>query len=817
MRTAFHPSYLGRCRAAVAAALLGLAACPSAGAQTPAAAPVSIKQAFENYSKLDAHEKLFLHLDRTTYLGGDMMWFKVYAAEGTRQRPLPLSRVAYVEVLNGRQRPVLQAKIELKQAAGHGSFQLPATLPAGRYTVRAYTNWMKNFGPEYFFRSTVTVLNTFAAALPADTVKATPPDAQFFPEGGSLVKGLPSKVGFKVTDQAGRGLAAEGVLLDKQGKQVARFATLRHGMGQFVFTPAEAGTGYTAVLKLANDQTLTRALPAVYEQGYVLSVAPAGPGQLGLSVAANGPAAAEELYVLGHAGQHAFLAQSLRLANGQAQLVLDKAALPEGVLHFTVFNAQRQPVCERLYFRRPNSRLVIEATPDKPQYATRDKVSLRLATANGAGQPAAAGLSMAVYRLDSLAAPESAADIRSYLWLTSALRGHIENPGYYLQAPEPEAEVAADNLMLTQGWRRFRWETLLAGTPPALPHAPELNGHQISARLLNKATGAPMAGIPAYLAAPSRVVRLYNGISNPEGLVRFEARELYGPKNLVLQTNFRQDSTARFELLSPFAAEHAEQPLAPLRLTEQNRAELTQRHLQVQAQNAYFRKVLGAYAQSLTDSLAFYGRPDERYRLDDFTRFKVMEEVMREYVPGVVVRIRKGQFYFMVVDNGNRTIFTDEPMVLVDGVPFFNTDRVMKIDPLKVQRLDVVTRGYLHGPLTYPGLVSYTSYRGDMAGAQPDARALVQAYEGLQWEREFYAPRYETESQKQSRLPDLRHLLYWNPNIATTAGLPQQPSFYTGDEPGRYLVVVQGLSATGLAGSSSFTFEVKPAGVAQTR
>ncbi|UYZ59396.1 hypothetical protein [Hymenobacter latericus] len=806
MTTSRTTRYLGR----ALGALLGLAAGQPAWAQAPAPA-TSIKQAFENYSRLDAHEKLFLHLDRTTYLGGDVMWFKLYAAEGTRQRPLPLSRVAYVEVLNARQKPVLQAKIELKQAVGHGSFQLPATLPTGRYTVRAYTNWMKNFGPEYFFQSTVTVLNTFAAALPADSAAAPAPEVQFFPEGGNLVKGLPGKVGFKVTDQAGRGLAAEGVLLDAQGKQVARFATLRHGMGQFAFTPAAAGPGYTAVLKLPNEQTLTRALPSVFEQGYVLSVAPAGAGQLSLTVAANMPnAATEELYVLGHAGQQAFVAQPLRLAGGQAQLLLDKATLPEGVLHFTVFTEQRRPVCERLYFRRPESRLVIDAAPDKPQYATRNRVSLRLATASGAGQPATAGLSMAVYRLDSLAAPEAAADIRSYLWLTSALPGHVENPNFYLDSAEPEAEAAADNLMLTQGWRRFRWEAALAGTPPAWPHAPELNGHQIQARLLSKTTGAPLAGTPAYLAAPSRAVRLYNGISNASGMVRFEARELYGPQTLVLQTNFRQDSTARFELLSPFATEHAGPPLPPVRLPERYRPELTQRHLQMQAQNAYFRKALGAYAQPLADSLPFYGRPDERYRLDDYTRFKVMEEVMREYVPGVQVRLRKGRFHFMVVDNGNRTIFTEEPMVLVDGVPFFNTDRVMKIDPLKVQRLDVLTRGYLHGPLTYPGLVSYTSYRGDLAGAQPDARALLQEYEGLQWEREFYAPRYETEQQKQSRLPDLRHLLYWNPALSTTAGQPQQLSFYTGDEPGRYLVVVQGLSATGLAGSRSFTFEVKP-------
>ena len=96
-------------------------------------------------------------------------------------------------------------------------------------------------------------------------------------------------------------------------------------------------------------------------------------------------------------------------------------------------------------------------------------------------------------------------------------------------------------------------------------------------------------------------------------------------------------------------------------------------------------------------------------------------------------------------------------------------------------------------------------------GFQLDPHALVQQYEGVQLQREFYSPRYDTPAATQSRLPDLRNLLYWNPNVTLAGSETKTVDFYTGDQAGRYLVVLQGLAADGRAGSRRFVLEVKPA------
>ena len=72
------------------------------------------------------------------------------------------------------------------------------------------------------------------------------------------------------------------------------------------------------------------------------------------------------------------------------------------------------------------------------------------------------------------------------------------------------------------------------------------------------------------------------------------------------------------------------------------------------------------------------------------------------------------------------------------------------------------------------------------------------------------SPVYETEKQSASHLPDFRTVLYWSPDIYTDAAGKANVNFYTSDQPGKYIGVVQGISASGKAGMQTFSFEDKP-------
>ena len=105
-------------------------------------------------------EKLYLHLNQPYYGAGDTIWFKAYLADAVSHRPDTLSNFIYVDLADRRGEFVLAKKIKRDSLGFANCLPLPDTLPAGEYTLRAYTGWMLNFDPAFFYRRNITVGNT---------------------------------------------------------------------------------------------------------------------------------------------------------------------------------------------------------------------------------------------------------------------------------------------------------------------------------------------------------------------------------------------------------------------------------------------------------------------------------------------------------------------------------------------------------------------------------------------------------------------------------------------------------------------------------
>ena len=310
----------------------------------------------------------------------------------------------------------------------------------------------------------------------------------------------------------------------------------------------------------------------------------------------------------------------------------------------------------------------------------------------------------------------------------------------------------------------------------------------------------------AFLTIPGRTPEFYTSESDSNGVIRFVVSRYYGDAEMIVQTDLRKDSIYKVEIRSPFVEER-NSAIQPYSYNPQLEPWLTKAALAVQVNNHFNSAPLRTFLEHSSDSLLFYKKPFEAYNLDDYKRFTTMDEVLREYVPGVVVRRRGGKVVIDVADYQRKLIFED-PLLLIDGMPVFQGEQLMKYDPLKIRKLEVVTNRYVYGPSVFNGIASWQTYAGDLDGFSPDPRAIVIDYDGLQLQRQYYSMDYETAEQKNSRLPDYRTSLSWNPYLKSNAGSAGF-SFFTSDQPGTYLIVVQGLDDQGNAGSSSVTFEVK--------
>jgi hypothetical protein len=753
-----------------------------------------VQNSFNLYKQSALQEKVFVHTDKTAYLPGEIVWFKVFCVDGNDHKPLNLSKVVYVEILDNNQSPVTQAKIAMKNGIGDGSLYIPVSVNNGNYKFRAYTSWMKNFSPDYYFEKMITLVNPLRSpdSSPAKETAAAY-DIQFFPEGGNLVSGLASKVGFKAIDKSGKGVAARGAIIDQHNDTVARFQSLNFGMGNFSFTPA-AGNTYKAIVKL-NGTTLTKELPEITPQGYVMKLTDKGAA---LDVQVNGPDG--NIFLFAHTRQTVRAAEGLSVSSGVAHFTVNKNALGDGISSITIFNNSKQPVCERLYFKRPTQKLSIAANSDKPQYALRKKVNISLAAKDQANKPVLANMSMAVYRVDSLQDVDHN-NIFDYLWLGSDLKGTIESPDYYFA--NAGTDEALDNLMLTQGWRRFQWNQVLENKTPSFNFLPEYKGHIVTAKLVNTLTNTPADGIFAFMGVPGKRVQVYTSQSDSTGHVLFNTKDFYGPGELVAQTNETIDSTYRIDVASPFSEQYSKTALPKFEVINGMQNALQVHSQGIQVLNIYSANNIKKTFDPGVDSTAFFGKPYKTYKLDDFTRFTTMEEDLREYVSEDNIVKSKGKFHIKVLND--RGFLDNDPLVILDGVPVFDVNKIFSVDPLKVRKLDVIRERFFYGASEEEGVFSFTTYKGDLGGVELDPKAVVIDYEGLQLRRQFYSPVYESETQSASRIPDFRNLLYWGPNVNNQ----DMVSFYTSDQAGKYVGVVQGLTANGDAASQYFTFEVK--------
>ncbi|HEY0769833.1 MAG TPA: Ig-like domain-containing protein, partial [Sphingobacteriaceae bacterium] len=105
------------------------------------------------------YEKIHLHLDKPYYAIGDNIWFKAYVVQAEKNQPSYLSKILYVELINEKDSIKQTLKLPVFVGLAWGEFSLKDSLKEGNYRIRAYTNWMRNFGEDYFFDKTITIGN----------------------------------------------------------------------------------------------------------------------------------------------------------------------------------------------------------------------------------------------------------------------------------------------------------------------------------------------------------------------------------------------------------------------------------------------------------------------------------------------------------------------------------------------------------------------------------------------------------------------------------------------------------------------------------
>ena len=326
-----------------------------------------------------APEKAYLQFDKPYYAAGDTIYFKAYVTASEQHQLSEVSGVLHVDLINAENSINQSIKLRLDSGVCWGDFALPDSLPAGNYRVRAYTQWMRNLDEINFFNRSISIgssIKNHATSNIANQSRQAlknKPDIQFFPEGGSIITGIPTKVAFKAIGTNGLGIDVKGTIVDNKNEEICQFASTHLGMGYFFLDPADSNT-YRARVTFSDGTQSIFDLPKPETYGISLSVNNDSISTISFIIRASQSyyqANQEKNFLLFIYSSGNVIPYTFKEDATTITLDIKRSLLGTGVATVTLFSDEGEPLCERLLFMQNPPMLNLSIRVDKPVHKKR--------------------------------------------------------------------------------------------------------------------------------------------------------------------------------------------------------------------------------------------------------------------------------------------------------------------------------------------------------------------------------------------------------------------------------------------------------------
>ena len=626
-------------------------------------------------------------------------------------------------------------------------------------------------------------------------------DVQFFPEGGHLLSNNWQTVAFKAIGQDGRAVDVSGIVY-QDSVPIARVAAEHDGMGAFRL-PVTPGCHYHAMMRMGNGLEQRFDLPLSDDSVWGISVEQ-NDTVLTYTVLKGAKAVFPgSLYLLMHCRGQLLALQPL---NGESKGKIDMRGVPEGISHLVLMDDQCNVYSQRLVFHKLKRRPELEIVTSRPAYTARDLVEMELGFEDGYSELLDGTFSLTVTD-DSKVVQDSVEDnILSNLLLTSDIRGHIDNPGYYFNDTSALVDRHLDLVMLTHGWTRFDPAKIARGQMPPQDYEVEV-GQVISGRVKNfwggKSKDANIIIISNYghaleTTADSLGRFLVDGIAYREGTEFFaQALSRKGRRGVSILLDPDRLLVPRYAF--PNAMSHKEEEDAFLkRFSQDYYYEDGVKVYVLDEVTVTRRKRKKTY--SFYDNMATYSL--DSAELSEFPDYAW--DLIAMEIPGVTLeRGENGEEYFARYGKRLYTLVNDfeEEMSFIKLISLKAVKQISYLDPMQSR--------IFFGDRAADGALIISMDPGYTPPPAPKPNTMAFTPLGFQVPEAFYVPKYDVDSVRRDNRYDVRTTIYWQPVVDIAPGRPAKVSFYTADVPGSYSVILEGVTRDGIVCRKRISLPVK--------
>jgi len=719
-------------------------------------------------------EIIYLQTSKGIYETGEDLWFKAYLLNAQLLFLSTESQTLYIQMCSEKDKKIVwQEKYYIENGIATGQVYIPEDLPEGNYFLEAYTR--HSFYADSIGMTAIRKVRIQKNIIQGRELAVDPDDSirlVTFPEGGYLVRGISSKLAFKVTNGHGFPVDVKGVLYEDD-TPLLKFESIHAGMGSIVFTPL---LGKTYQIRLHDGRSFP--VSDILLQGVTMQLTEQNKDFLEFTVLQSDDLPIQSINLIGQM-------RGIVCCTAQGKLKKSlKIKIPlaefqsQGIASFTLYDTNMRPVAERLVYVHPEKKLYITAEPDQKNYMIRNKVTVKIKVTDENGQPVNTQLGISVFD-HAYINPADPVNILTHCYLSSQLKGSIYNPAYYFDEENPNRLIDLDLLMLTQGWSRYVWDENNLRQHGSFVVTDEINGIQTIKNKSFKNIGQMimvsgpngnsellLVDSDGHFSVDTKMMKTLQG-----GYIYFKPMlpKEYGAEirfdNPFLSINnircMKEISYPTFDLSHITREDTIRLPYVSLN----NEILLREVTITGKTEQPFRDKLMGqldSLAQMDLGPWVCECDPKHPY-LNDYIEGYTHHPNENPYMKYTGKRLKPviGKVYTIIKWVGRESNFVDERQITYNG-PVYTDEELLRMNNLWR------TKGY-YGT------------------------------------REFYQP---DESDMNLSIPDVRNTLLWAPTVITDANGEATVTFYCSDINTTFTGNIEGVSKEGLLGIAKFDFRV---------
>ena len=270
-------------------------------------------------------------------INNDLLFFKAYLLTGPQQNRYSNSRVLHIELQDTDGTTVKKQFHEIVNGMVAGNIIVPKRTKEGNYTVKAYTQWMKNYSDTPYTQKHIQIGDAFD-----DTNITLKNTITILPEGGTFLQGYKNKIAFQIPSQLVSNDGTLGTIVDSQDNTIIKVQDYDAGSG-IAFLEPKNGERY--FLKLDNGTTYP--LPNSEDQGHLLRINNIAPAIASIQVVRTEKAQKTPLKLVGTLRGVPYFEKKINFTKNSADIKLDKEKIPRGILQLQLIDLEGNLIAKR--------------------------------------------------------------------------------------------------------------------------------------------------------------------------------------------------------------------------------------------------------------------------------------------------------------------------------------------------------------------------------------------------------------------------------------------------------------------------------------